>query len=138
MADTAAARTRPRWSATEAAKRAGVSRSTIQRMIADGRLEAEKDPDGNWVIALEALLAAGLRVDRPSPPEDAQTPAQSAPDPAHRALELETELAQWKTRAQIAEAIAAERAERPDHHGLHRGPVASRHDPRLRGLLEGN
>jgi excisionase family DNA binding protein len=114
MADTAPATTyaRPRWSATEAAKRAGVSRSTIQRMIADGRLEAGKDDEGNWVIALENLLAAGLKVDRPTTPEDAQTPAQGAPDPAQKVAELETELAQWKNRAQVAEAVAAERAER--------------------------
>lgn len=122
---------RPRWSASEAARRCGVGRATIQRALDAGRLPGAVRTDKGWQIPLEALLAAGYTPDRPSAP-DQPAPAQarparerhraaSAPDleQAQRVAELETLLAAERARADLehahrvaAETLAAERAER--------------------------
>lgn len=113
---------RPRWSVSEAAKRAGVARSTVQRYLAQGRMPgAYRTADGVWSIGVEDLLAAGLMPDRPSPPDQAaegvphahaQAPAGDGAEQARRIAELEAELAETRRRADVAEAIARERADR--------------------------
>ena len=122
---------RPRWSASEAARRCGVGRATIQRALDAGRLPGAVRTDKGWQIPLEALLAAGYTPDRPTAP-DQPTPkparparerhrAAAAPDleQAQRVAELEALLAAERARADLeharrvaAETLAAERAER--------------------------
>ncbi|WP_075836012.1 MULTISPECIES: helix-turn-helix domain-containing protein [unclassified Rhodococcus (in: high G+C Gram-positive bacteria)] len=122
---------RPRWSASEAARRCGVGRATIQRALDAGRLPGAVRTDKGWQIPLEALLAAGYTPDRPSAP-DQPTPPQASParehhraapapdlEHAQRVAELEALLATERARADLeharrmaAEALAAERAER--------------------------
>lgn len=119
---------RPRWSASEAARRCGVGRATIQRALDAGRLPGAVRTDKGWQIPLESLLAAGYTPDRPSAP-DQPTPAPArehhraalTPDheQAQRVAELEALLATERARADLeharrmaAEALAAERAER--------------------------
>ncbi|MFE5708126.1 hypothetical protein [Rhodococcus koreensis] len=94
---------RPRWSVAQAAKRAGVARSTIQRYIAQGKMPgAYRNEDGVWSIGVEDLLGAGLMPDRPAPPDPADKGVQRAHAPAppgdtaelaRRVAELEAELA---------------------------------------------
>lgn len=88
---------------TDVSKRAGVSRRTIGRMIAEGRLEAVQDSSGVWRITPAQVLAAGLPLDRNTPTE---TPTAPVTDETER---LRAELVEWRTRAQVAEAIATER-----------------------------
>lgn len=114
---------RPRWSAATAAKHCGVSRTTIQRAIAAGRIPgAERGPDG-WLLPLEGLLAAGFAVDSPSPPDGDRDHARAdaeqvraADHLAARVRELEQELSQARADAErdraaryAAEQVAAER-----------------------------
>lgn len=112
---------RPRWSVAQAAKRAGVARSTIQRYLANGKMPgAYRDENGVWSIGVEDLLGAGFRVDAPTPPEQAaegaphrqaQAPAVDQAEHARRIAELEAELAEARRRADVAEAVARERSE---------------------------
>lgn len=116
---------RPRWSAAEAARRCGVSRSTIQRALLAGKIPgAEKVPEG-WSIPLEGLLAAGFTPDRPAPPDAAPDHARAdaehvraADQLAARVRELEVALAEQERQTErerlqraAAEAIARERSE---------------------------
>lgn len=102
---------RPFLSITEAAEAAGKSRRSIGRMLDSGRLDgAKRDEAGTWRIPVDALLAAGLSLHAPSPPDDVPAPQETAPAPdALNALRVE--LADWRRRAEVAEAIAAERAD---------------------------
>ncbi|MFJ3819263.1 helix-turn-helix transcriptional regulator [Streptomyces sp. NPDC090056] len=72
---------RPLLTQREAASACGVSRSTIRRRREAGELPGcVQDEERGWLIPVEALLAAGFRLNAPSPPEDA-VPAGS-PVPA--------------------------------------------------------
>lgn len=112
---------RPRWSVSQAAKHAGVARSTIQRYLARGAMPgAYRDDDGVWSIGVDDLLAAGFRVDAPTPPDrpaegvqhrHAPAPAVDDAEHARRIAELEAELADVRRRAEVAEAVARERSE---------------------------
>ncbi|MBB3038064.1 helix-turn-helix domain-containing protein [Hoyosella altamirensis] len=130
MTENSTVGTRPRWSASEAARRCGVGRATIQRALDGGKLPGAVKTEDGWQIPLEDLLAAGFKPDRPSPPDEppkdettdkSETPA----DAGHlgkltaRVSELETELVVAKTRAEseaarraAAEQLAQERLER--------------------------
>ncbi|MFF6873727.1 helix-turn-helix domain-containing protein [Streptomyces sp. NPDC012450] len=56
----------------EAASACGVSRSTIRRRREAGELPGcVQDEERGWMIPVEALLAAGFRLNAPAPPEDA-------------------------------------------------------------------
>lgn len=122
---------RPRWSASEAARRCNVGRATIQRALAAGRIPGATETEKGWSIPLDGLLAAGFTPDRPSPSDQQPAEAPStdreqdrAPDTpnreqARRLAELEKELERERARADIeqarriaAEQLAAERAER--------------------------
>lgn len=122
---------RPRWSASEAARRCNVGRATIQRALAAGRIPGATETERGWSIPLDGLLAAGFTPDRPTPPEQQPAKAPStareqarAPDAhsgeqAQRLAHLEKELERERARADVeqarriaAEQLAAERAER--------------------------
>jgi excisionase family DNA binding protein len=94
----------PTFTATDAAKRCGISRRTLVRMIETGRLEATRDDSGAWVVTRDALLGAGLRLDAPSPPDAARSADVEL-------AELRAELAVARVRADAAERArdAAER-----------------------------
>ena len=120
---------RPRWSLSEAAKRCGTSRASIQRALTAGRIPgAVRDDQGWWQLPLDGLLAAGFVPDRPAPPdaaptvparEPARTPPAEEPGTAQRLVELQIELERERARADLerarreaAEQLAAERAAR--------------------------
>ncbi|MGW9454191.1 helix-turn-helix transcriptional regulator [Streptomyces sp. NPDC055632] len=76
---------RPLLSQGEAASACGVSRSTIRRRREAGELPGcVQDEERGWLIPVEALLAAGFRLDAPTPPEDAASagPAAETAGPA--------------------------------------------------------
>lgn len=61
---------RPMLNQREAAAACGVSRTTIRRRGEAGELPgAVEDPQGGWLIQVEGLLAAGFRLNAPSPPD---------------------------------------------------------------------
>lgn len=79
--------------ATEAAVALGKSRRTIGRMLAAGEIPgAERTPQG-WRIPASAV-------------DDQAEPTQAQHDVV---AELRAELADWRRRAEVAEAVAAER-----------------------------
>ncbi|MCW4354780.1 helix-turn-helix domain-containing protein [Hoyosella sp. YIM 151337] len=130
MTENSTIGTRPRWSASEAARRCGVGRATIQRALDGGKLPGAVKTEDGWQIPLEDLLAAGFKPDRPAPPDepakddndDNKDPAGNSPNVVKltaRVHELETELVVAKTRAEseaarraAAEQLAQERLER--------------------------
>lgn len=104
---------RPTFTVSSAADATGKSRRTIGRMVSTGELVgAHKNDEGAWVIPLEALLGAGLRVNAPSPPD--ATPialaAITAPIVPSELERVRSEAIEWRRRAEVAEAIATERA----------------------------
>lgn len=99
-------RSRPRFSVVQAAARTGVARSTIQRRLKKGDFPgAYQLPDGTWSIGVDDLLAAGLRVDAPTPADD----LEHGHADAARIASLEAALAAANARAEAAERVAAER-----------------------------
>lgn len=95
----------PRWSAVQAAREAGVSRSTIHQALKSGRLQATKDDDGAWQITPQALIEAGFRPGAPTKvhqPTTVDTDDDSATVPAdvHR---LTVELVKAQTDARVLE-----------------------------------
>lgn len=112
---------RPRWSVSQAAKHAGVARSTIQRYLARGKMPgAYLDDTGTWSIGVEDLLGAGFRVDAPAPPDQAeigssrgqaQAAGEALAEQARQLAETKAELAEAQRRADVAEAVARERSE---------------------------
>lgn len=114
---------RPWLTLSQAADAAGVARTTIRRALDAGRFpQAKRDADlngpggGAWRVPVDDLLAAGFRLGRPAPPEQAQDSgtdglAQTrgiAADQAEIAV-LRAELAATRERAAVAEALAGER-----------------------------
>ncbi|MFF6794548.1 helix-turn-helix domain-containing protein [Streptomyces filamentosus] len=70
---------RPLLSQREAATACGVSRSTIRRRREAGELPGcVQDEERGWLIPVDALLAAGFRLNAPAPPENASAPAGPA------------------------------------------------------------
>lgn len=122
--------TRPVFTLREASKRCGVSFSTIRRRREDGAFpNAYKTPDGQWVIPVEDLLAAGLKpTAEPAQgqprsgqlaeqAQDAHQAAQAASSADQDRIEqLERDLARARAQIEVeqahraaAEQIAAER-----------------------------
>lgn len=109
----------PVWSASEAARRCGISRATMTRRLqADAIPGATRDESGAWLVPLSGLLAAGFHPDRPAPAEEEGPQDQDAADAlrdAHHARELaevRAALDLERARRQAAEELAAERAAR--------------------------
>jgi len=105
---------RPELTVTEAAKAAGVDRRTIRRRLdADDFPNAHRDTgkqgpgSGPWLIPVEDLLAAGLKLHQPSGPDEPTTDTATAH--AETEATLRAALADAVRRADVAEAVAAER-----------------------------
>ncbi|MEU7068467.1 hypothetical protein [Streptomyces sp. NPDC046161] len=98
--------TRPILTQREAAAACGVSRSTIRRRREAGDLAGcVEDPARGWMIPVDALLAAGFRLNAPSPAEDPAAEAPAAPaDGGPDAAALRAELD--RIRAEHALALA--------------------------------
>jgi len=94
---------RPRLTLRQAAAACSVSLSTIRRRREAGAFpHAVRDPVQGWLIPVPDLLAAGLRVNAPAPPED---PPNGQP-PAAAVSELRAELEAQRARAERAETEA--------------------------------
>ncbi|MFC8177143.1 helix-turn-helix transcriptional regulator [Streptomyces sp. NPDC057325] len=118
---------RPLLTQREAASACGVSRSTIRRRREAGELPGcVQDEERGWLIPVEALLAAGFRLNAPAPPEDAAPAGSSVPaagptaagtageDVAALRAELERERrehAEARHQAELATAEARHQAE---------------------------
>ncbi len=116
--DTTPVFERPRWSASEAAKRCGVGRATIQRALDAGKLPGAVKGENGWEIPLEDLLAAGFKVDRPTPPDgededdrdDDRSPDLELPEHVKALVDLQVELAETRAQVEI-ERVRREAAE---------------------------
>lgn len=114
----------------QAAAVCGVSVRTLQRRLP--ALEAAgawKDASGQWHITLDALRAAGMAPGRPAGPPATHTTADDTPRRQHDATgaltrqqaeldQANREIAEWRRRAELAEALAAERARTIDAQAL--------------------
>lgn len=99
--------TRPTFTVSAAAAATGLSRRTLGRMLDAGELNgATRDESGAWSIPVESLLAAGLSLHAPSPP----TPPPAAAVVVDPVDALRAEMESWRRRAEVAEAVAVERA----------------------------
>jgi len=99
------------FSAAEAARETGVSRTTIMRKLAAGEFEqATKDDDG-WRIPLDDLLAAGLNPGRPSPPVRGhdQSEVRTVSELSHQVELLRVQLAAAQQLAVEKDRLAAEK-----------------------------
>ncbi|MFD9081669.1 helix-turn-helix transcriptional regulator [Streptomyces erythrochromogenes] len=102
--------TRPMLTQREAAAACGVSRSTIRRRREAGELPGSvEDPVRGWMIPVDALLAAGFRLNAPAPPDSDTSPAPeagsgAAPGGGQDAAALRAELD--RVRAEHALALA--------------------------------
>lgn len=118
---------RPIWTAAEAARRCGVSRTTLTRRLLAGEIDgAHKDADGAWRVPLAGLLAAGMPPTDPRAEDhagdDAEAPGESiagdaeariaAAEHAAEIAQLRAEITTERVRREAAEAIAAIQAER--------------------------
>lgn len=126
---------RPMLTQQEAAAACGVSRTTIRRRREDGKLpNAVLDPHRGWLVPVEDLLAAGLRLNAPAPPDatppggvvrDAERHGQDD-EVARLRAELERlrsdhalELARAEHARELADARAEHLAERLRERGEH-------------------
>ncbi|MFI5672949.1 helix-turn-helix transcriptional regulator [Streptomyces sp. NPDC051704] len=102
--------TRPMLNQREAAAACGVSRSTIRRRREAGDLPGSvEDPARGWMIPVDALLAAGFRLNAPAPPDSETSPAAEAsaePDVGQDAAALRAELARMNAEHALALAEA--------------------------------
>lgn len=114
----------------QAAAVCGVSVRTLQRRLpALESAGAWKDASGQWHITLDALRAAGMAPGRPAGPPAPHTTADDTPRRQHdttgalarQQAELDQanrDIAEWRRRAELAEALAAERARTIDAQAL--------------------
>ena len=93
-------------SLSEAAKQAQTSRRTIERRLHAGQFpNAHKATGGSWQIPVTDLLAAGVRLNAPTPPDPA--PEVSEVEHLREALAIaETRASEAEARARIAEIRA--------------------------------
>ena len=109
MSESAPDGNRPALTISQASKAAGVDRRTIRRRLDAGNLPGayRPEPGAPWLLPVADLLAAGLRLHAPNDTGgDAHPAATPPPTPAQP-----SELEEWRRRAEVAEAIAEERAE---------------------------
>jgi hypothetical protein len=104
---------RPELTVTEAAKAAGVDRRTIRRYLDDDRFPGARRDDGKqgpetgpWLIPVAELLAAGLKLHQPTGPDEPDVAEVVEPSEVES---LRAEVVELRTRAEVAEAVAAER-----------------------------
>jgi hypothetical protein len=103
----------------EAAKAAGISTSTLRRKKAALLEAGAVISDTGWQVPMTALIAAGLIPGEGEGPTRADTPPQH--EQSHetatlreRIAELEHQVSELRHRAEVAEAIAAERQQTLD------------------------
>jgi hypothetical protein len=102
---------RPALTLTEAAAATGTSRRTLTRALSGDKFPSAyreagpKGPEtGPWRVPIEDLLAAGFRLHQPAPPDSPATVIDDAAPQPQPAVD------EWRIRAEVAEAMAAERA----------------------------
>ncbi|WP_206059895.1 hypothetical protein, partial [Kocuria tytonicola] len=103
----------------EAADVAGVSVSTLRRRRSELEEAGASITSAGWKVPMTALIAVGLIHSEgfhAAPPARASTSPAQSPDEAEsaarlleRVRELETEVQEWRRRAEVAEARAEER-----------------------------
>lgn len=103
----------------EAADMAGVSVSTLRRRRAELEEAGATITSAGWQVPMTALIAVGLihgEGFHTAPQPRPLTPSAQSPDEAEstrrlfeRVRELETEVQEWRRRAEVAEARAEER-----------------------------
>jgi len=104
----------PTWTLAKAAAEVSCSESTLRRKLKAGEVpDAIREGDtGPWSIPIASLVQIGL-LEAVTAPESLQlndmTPVTTAVDDS-RMTALERDLSEWKQRAQLAEAVAEERA----------------------------
>lgn len=99
-----------------AADMCGVSDDSIRRRLKAGRLPRARMVGGRWTIPVEDLIRAGLRpvIQRPTqviPPPGAGEAELEPPPAGPEVARLRTQLAEALSRAAVAEALAAARAD---------------------------
>lgn len=93
------------WNLSEAVRRTGVSRSTLQRRLKAGAIPgAERNLEGEWAIPVAGLIAAGV-----SPDMSEQVPDTAAADTAAEMAELRETVTEQRFQLERALRIAAER-----------------------------
>jgi helix-turn-helix protein len=104
---------RPALSIADAATRCGVDRSTVRRRLDRGELPGawrEPGPQGRWMIPVASLVAAGLQLTSPdqghAPGREQGHAIANEQDELGR---LREQLAEWRTRALVAESLSEER-----------------------------
>lgn len=107
---------RPDLTITEAAKAARVDRRTIRRRLDSDTFPNayRQGPDGPWKIPVGDLIAAGLPLHK-SQPERAPAPAPTMLFDATELDRLRDENTDLRRRAEVAEAVAAERLLRAEN-----------------------
>ena len=112
---------RPDLTVAEAAKLAKVNPRTIRRRLSQGSVlpNAHRDASGQWLIPPADLVAAGfdLAVDDPSDPDLStpesipviDSPVYSAEQVADQGERAPTDPDAWRRRAEVAEALVAEK-----------------------------
>lgn len=107
---------RPSYTISDAAKLAGVSRSTIRRYRESGKFtDAWKNRDGQWMIPLTNLLASGLHPGQAQVTLTEQPSSKSLPTGLAQAAQevAQADHAHLQERLNIAERdLAVERARR--------------------------
>jgi hypothetical protein len=104
---------RPALTLTEAAAATGASRRTLTRALSSDKFPSAyreagpKGPEtGPWRVPVDDLLAAGFRLHQPAPPD----PPAAATAVDEAAPQPQPMVDEWRVRAEVAEALAAERA----------------------------
>jgi excisionase family DNA binding protein len=129
-------------SLAEAARRSGMSRRTLGRMLADGRLRGER-AGSSWNVDAESLAEISpprpvtITNDDDLADDDRLQAAQAAAD--HHLAIIETltaDVADWRRRAEVAEALAEERATRLAELDVHRAQQADQLSQALRDLRD--
>ncbi len=105
---------RPALTISEAAQAAGVDRRTVRRRLDSGPFEhawREDGGEGPWRIPVDDLIGAGLRLHAPATPAPSapQDTAQGQVTPPPTPAPDPDELAEWRTRALVAESVCQER-----------------------------
>lgn len=106
----------PVWSAAEAARRCGVSRTTLTRRLTAGDIPGAVKTSDGWRIPAQGLALAGLAGrtppdPQPEEPEQDAEHSDAASSSAVEVAELRAQLAVERVKREGAEKLAEERAD---------------------------